>query len=126
MRSLLAAAVFLCLSPAIAHDYYAKYYDKAGRWCCSGNLEGTMGDCSPAEVKMNADGSAFMQPVQYPDVWILVPAHRIMPDGPPDPEARRLPAHWCGKPRPEYLLPTADDPDPKFTTICASIFPGGS
>lgn len=127
----LAGVLLLACIPATAHDYYSGFFSGGapgvGRWCCSGNLEGTMGDCSPAlEWRDNPDGSMFVKPVQYPDVWILVPAHRILPVGPPDPEAKKYPVHWCGKPRPTTLLPDKDDPDPAFVTICASRFPGGS
>ena len=131
MRSLLAAAVFLWSASAHSHDYYRDFYSGGapglGRWCCSGNLEGTMGDCSPAlEWKDNADGSMFVRPAQYPDKWILVAAHRILPVGPQDPEAKAFPVHWCGKPRSAASLPDNDDPDPAFVTICASRYPGGS
>ncbi len=112
---------------ALAHDYYSNFYGKDGRWCCSGDLEGTFGDCSPAlEWQDQKDGSMLVRPTQFPDAWVLVPAHRIMVDGPPDPDAKKFPVHWCGKPRPAGILPTPDDPDGSFITICASRYPGGA
>lgn len=130
MRSLLAAAVFLACVPAFAHDYYRNFYSGGapglGRWCCSGDLDGTTGDCSPAiDWKENPDGSMYVRPKQFPDAWILVAPHRILPDGPPDPDARKFPVHWCGKQRALGSAPDKDDPDPNFVTICASRWPGG-
>lgn len=129
--SLIAGALVLACLPAHAHDYYKDFWSGGapglGRWCCSGNLEGTMGDCSPAlDWKDNADGSMFVKPKQYPNAWILVPAHRILPVGPQDADAKAFPVHWCGKPRPAGVLPDKDDPDGAFLTICAARFPGGS
>lgn len=129
MRAALAAALILACSTAWGHSPYDGFYSGGapglGRWCCSGDLDGQTGDCSPATYKMNRDGSAFFSPKQFPGKTILVPRDRILWMSPPDPEARKFEAHWCGKPRPEGVLPTDDDPDPEFLTICASIQPRG-
>lgn len=128
---LLAAQLSGISGQLAAHDYYGGFFSGGapgvGRWCCSGDLDGKTGDCSPAEDwRDQKDGSMLVRPRQYPDAWILVPAHRILPDGPPDPKAREFPVHWCGKPRPPGVAMTPDDPDPRFITICASRFPGGT
>jgi hypothetical protein len=129
MRARLALLIALLCVPAAAHSPYDGFFSGGapgvGRWCCNGNLEGTAGDCSPAEYKMNADGSAFFWPKQHPGKAILVPAHRIIWGGPPDKEAMKFEAHWCGLPRAPTQLPDADDPDPEFITFCASLWPGG-
>lgn len=129
MRSLLAAAAFLCLSPAVAHDPYRDFWSGGavgvGRWCCSGNLQGTAGDCSPATYTMNRDGSAFFTPRQHPGKTILVARDRILWMALNDKEAVKFEAHWCGIPRKEGQLPTESDPDPEFVTFCAAIAPGG-
>ncbi len=123
------AALCLYATTTSAHDPYREFWSGGapgiGIWCCSGNLEGTTGDCSPATYQMNSDGSAFFSPKQYPGATILVPGNRILWMSLPDPEARKFEGHWCGRPRPEGVLPTADDPDPAYITICAAIAPGG-
>ena len=124
-----AGALIAFMLRADAHAPYDGFYSGRapglGRWCCNGNLEGTAGDCSPADYTMNRDGSAFFRPRQHPGKAILVPAHRILWMRLPDPEASKFEAHWCGVPRAEGVLPTDDDPDPAFVTFCAAIAPGG-
>lgn len=120
---------------ARSHDVYREFYDSGivgvGRWCCSGNLEGTAGDCSPASYQMNRDGSAFFSPKQYPGAVVIVPRHRILwmsiPNSNRELEKRAaaFEAHWCGRKRFQTEPVTEDDPDPVFVTICAAIAPGG-
>jgi hypothetical protein len=126
----LALAAFAYISPlyAFAHDVYRDFYSGGapgvGRWCCSGNLEGTSGDCSPAEYKVLRDGTAVMWPKQWPGQAVMVPAHRILWMSVPGGEA--FEAHWCGvKKMAGIAYDLEDDPDPVFTTICAAIRPGG-
>ena len=70
MRTALLVAFTLLCVPAIAHDYYRDFYSGGapglGRWCCSGDLDGKTGDCSPAQYKMNSDGSAFFSRSSFP------------------------------------------------------------
>jgi hypothetical protein len=127
---LLGFAVLLIFAAgtARAHDVYRDFYSGGapglGRWCCSGNLEGTSGDCSPAEYKVLRDGTAVMWPKMYPGKAIMVPAHRILWMSVPGGEM--FEAHYCGKPKvPGVTYNLEDDPDPEFTTICAAIRPGG-
>jgi hypothetical protein len=139
-RDLLIATlvvVWLALLTGVtfAHDVYRDFYDSGevgvGRWCCSGNLDGTAGDCSPASYTMNRDGSAFFTPKQHPGKHILVPRQRILWMAVPhrDPrvaqEAAKFEAHWCGRKRYSSEPVTENDPDPEYTTICAAIAPGG-
>jgi hypothetical protein len=123
-----AAAALLAVPAAKGHDLYKDFWSGGsrglGRWCCSGNAEGTMGDCSPATYRMRPDGSAVMRPRQFPDREILVPKHRILWTTVPGGEA--FEAHWCGRPKqPDGLYDVAEDPDPGFVTFCAAIAPGG-
>lgn len=127
---LLAALVLVgvAVTKAVAHDVYRDFYSGGapgvGRWCCSGNLEGTAGDCSPAEYRVLRDGTAVMWPKQWPGQAIMVPAHRILWMSVPGGEM--FEAHWCGvKKRPGVDYDQSDDPDPVFSTICAAIRPGG-
>ena len=126
----LALAAFAYMTPlyALAHDVYRDFYSGGapglGRWCCSGNLEGTAGDCSPAEYKVLRDGTAVMWPKQWPGQAVMVPAHRILWMSVPGGEM--FEAHWCGvKKMAGITYNLEDDPDPVFTTICAAIRPGG-
>lgn len=124
----LGFGMLLAAVQAKAHDVYRDFYSGGapgvGRWCCSGNLEGTAGDCSPAEYKVLRDGTAIFWPKQYPGHAIMVPAHRILWMSVPGGEA--FEAHWCGvKKMPNVVYNQDDDPDPVFTTICAAIRPGG-
>lgn len=128
-------------APAWSHDVYKHFYDRyddegkpaqGARWCCSGNLEGTTGDCSPATITMNRDGSAYFTPKQHPGKHILVSKDRILWGTIPHEDkalqrrAEQFEAHWCGVPRPSYdMQPTDMDPDPAFKTYCAIIAPGG-
>ena len=61
-----AGALIAFMLRADAHAPYDGFYSGGapglGRWCCNGNLEGTAGDCSPADYTMNRDGSAFFRP----------------------------------------------------------------
>jgi hypothetical protein len=125
---LAAALVFAWTVSARAHDVYRDFYSGGapgvGRWCCSGNLEGTAGDCSPAEYKVLRDGTAIFWPKQHPGKAIMVPAHRILWMSVPGGEM--FEAHWCGvKKMAGITYNLEDDPDPVFTTICAAIRPGG-
>lgn len=127
---LLGFAVLLIFAagPARAHDVYRDFYSGGapgvGRWCCSGNLEGTAGDCSPAEYRVLRDGTAVMWPKQWPGHAIMVPAHRVLWMSVPGGEM--FEAHWCGvKKTPGVTYDIAEDPDPVFATICAAIRPGG-
>jgi hypothetical protein len=129
MVSLVVAFALIMFSTCVkAHDVYRDFYSGGapglGRWCCSGNLEGTAGDCSPAEYKVLRDGTAVMWPKQWPGQAVMVPAHRILWMSVPGGEM--FEAHWCGvKKMAGITYNLEDDPDPVFTTICAAIRPGG-
>src|SRR5574343_533258 len=133
---LACAAGIVAAGKARSHDVYRDFYDSGeigvGRWCCSGNLEGTAGDCSPAQYTMNRDGSAFFTPKQHPGQHILVPRHRILwmqiPNRDPrlQQEAAKFEAHWCGRKRYATEAVTDDDPDPGLTTIGAARAAGGA
>ena len=131
MRTLIAAALALAFVQAAgAHSPYENFWSGGapgiGQWCCNGDLQGQTGDCSPAGFIVNPDGSASFMPRRYPGAIIHVPRNRILWMTPPDKEARKFEAHYCGLPRqPHDPPPDEDDPDPAFRTICASIAPGG-
>jgi hypothetical protein len=114
---------------ARSHDVYKDFWSGGapglGRWCCSGNLEGTAGDCAPAEYTMNPDGSAWMVSKQHPGKHILVPRERLLWMAVPDPRAAAYEAHLCIRPRSWGDVVTEADPNPEFTIICAAIAPGG-
>lgn len=105
------------------NDFYSSGTPGVGRWCCNGNLEGTTGDCAPAEYRLLRDGSAMMRSKRYPDKEIHVAATRILWLTLPGAEA--FEAHLCAVPRQVGTLPNAEDPDPEFTTLCAAINPRG-
>lgn len=132
--AIMVSVIVAGASRALGHDVYRDFYDSGqpgiGRWCCSGNLEGTAGDCAPAEYAMNPDGSAWMVSKQHPGKHVLVPRNRILwmsiPNSNKDLERRAaaFEAHVCLRPR----MPgqeTIDDPNPEFSIICAAISPGG-
>jgi hypothetical protein len=127
MRTLIAAALALAFVQAAgAHSPYEGFWSGGapgiGQWCCNGDLEGKTGDCSPAGYRINPDGSALFMPRRYPGAVIFVPRNRILWLSPPDKEAQKFEAHYCGLPRqPHDPKPDDDDPDPAFRTICASI-----
>lgn len=123
----LALALVLAASPAIAHEVYSDWYSGGekgvGRWCCSGNLEGTRGDCAPATYTMLRNGDAVMVSRRYPGRPIHVARDRILWMAIPGGEA--FEAHICALPRQPGNPPTAEDPDADFTVICAAVSPGG-
>jgi hypothetical protein len=131
--AIVAGGIFLA-GKARGHDVYREFYDSGvvgvGRWCCSGNLEGTAGDCAPAEYTMNPDGSAWMRSRQFPTKHILVPRNRILwmsiPNSNKELERRAaaFEAHLCIRPR-QPGQETPDDPNPEFSIICAAVSPGG-
>lgn len=124
-----ATAVFLMLGATYArsHELYRDFYSSGvpglGRWCCNGNAEGTTGDCAPAEYRMLRDGSYMMRSKRYPDKEIHVAKDKILWLSLPGGEA--FEAHLCAVPRQAGTLPTDEDPDPEFTTLCAAINPRG-
>jgi len=115
---------------ARSHEPYTTFYSSGvpglGKWCCSGSLDGSTGDCSPADFHVNRDGSAYFTPRKYPQAKILVAAHRILWTRLPDPEAAKFDGHWCGFPRGANRQIDRDEPDQGFLTICAAIAPGGT
>ena len=130
MRAAIAAALILACSTASGHDVYKDFWSGGspglGRWCCSGDLDGKTGDCSPASYKLLRNGDAIFYPKKYPGAAVLVPAHRILWMNLPDPEAGKYEAHLCAKPRSELsAAPTEDDPDPNYIVFCAAITPPG-
>lgn len=118
---------------AMAHPPYKEFYKNPDApvgqrvWCCNGDLAGQLpGDCSVAEYKMVQGGALFM-PRRYPGAQIFVPMDEIIWGGPPDPEALKFEAHYCGSKRTSYSSPPSPkNPDPAYHTICASIWPGGT
>lgn len=127
IRLIVALALVGFALPVAAHEVYSDFFSGGapgvGRWCCSGNLEGTKGDCAPASYEMNRDGSATFISKRYPGAEIRVPAHRILWMSIPGGEA--FEAHICAVPRTAGVPPTEDDPDPAFVVFCAAIAPGG-